>query len=228
MPKTDANWETLWQDRDILTRWQQPNQDVTELLQVLHHHQCRRILDLGFGIGRHIVYFAQSGFEVYGVEETKSGITFCDQWLKHLGLDAILARGDMSNIMTLFKTNFFDFVLCWNVIYHARFEKIVETIAGIRQVLRENGLLYITFNSTNNRYCGQGTEIESGTFIGAKEKKDGDHIHHYSDKEEVCRLLEGFDLIMMVEREEQVGVQIFPDTYHWYVLAQRLPDNRAC
>ncbi len=221
MASSTTNWESLWGDDSVLTRWQEPYKDLVNLVPILQSAQYRRVLDLGCGAGRHIILFARSGFETYGIEETESGLSHCREWLKRLGLTAHLIKGDMSDLGQ-FETGFFDIVVCWHVIYHARLTKMVATLKEIHRVIRPGGLLYITFNSTNNKHYGQGTEIEPNTFIGAKEKLDGEHVHHYSTRDEIHRLLDEFTITSVQEKEDTIAGQTFPETYHWHVIAQKL------
>jgi 2-polyprenyl-3-methyl-5-hydroxy-6-metoxy-1,4-benzoquinol methylase len=45
---------------------------------------------LGCGSGRHVVYLAKNGFEVYGIDIAKSGIKIAKEWLKDEKLKANL------------------------------------------------------------------------------------------------------------------------------------------
>src|SRR6266567_3686932 len=167
-----SNWESLWKDENVRAHWQEPEEELRELVSVLQKSQGQRVLDVGFGIGRHIILFARGGFDIYGIEATASGLSYCREWLRQQNLTAHLIQGDMSDTGQ-FEEGFFDVVVCWHVIYHAHLAKIGLTLKGIHRVLRPGGFLYITFNSTRNKHYGQGTEVEPNTFIAAQKKLDG-------------------------------------------------------
>ncbi len=53
----------------------------------------KKVLDIGFGLGRHLVFFAKEGFDTYGIEITQSGFDHCKEWLEVEGLDADICIG---------------------------------------------------------------------------------------------------------------------------------------
>lgn len=213
-------WETFWKNVDLRADWQAPTQEVRELLSLFQAHLCRRVLDIGCGIGRHLLLFARAGFEAYGLEPTASGLAQCREALQRSHLTAHLFQGEMQDL-SAFETGFFDVVVCWHVIYHAYLATIVATLGEIRRVMRPGGFLVVTFNSTKNKHFGEGNEVEPSTFLGAKNKLDGDLPHHFSTRKEVLRLVEGFHVISIEEKEETHAGQVIPQTYHWHVVAQK-------
>ena len=117
---------------------------------------------------------------------------------------------------------FFDFVLSWNVIYHTTRQGMIEVLGEIERVLRADGLLYLTLNSTRNQHCGGGTEVEPYTFDNP-DKVDGQHLHHYSDAEDVRDLLARFHIESMQESEQGPTGQVNAGSWHWTILARRAP-----
>jgi len=211
-------WETNWRERHSRELWTAPDSEVVELVRMLRSEDVRRVLDLGFGLGRHLIFFAREGFETYGIEPTTSGYAYCRDWLKAEGLRADIRIGDMSGLP--YGDEFFDFVLSWNVIYHGTLAQLRRALEEIRRVTRRRGLVYLTLNSTRNKDCGHGTEVEPNTFMNPL-KTDGDLPHHYSDGEEVKGLLEDWDMMRVEEREESFADTLHPDTYHWMVLVRK-------
>jgi 2-polyprenyl-3-methyl-5-hydroxy-6-metoxy-1,4-benzoquinol methylase len=49
-------------------------EDIPKILALFKKHNVNRILDLGCGSGRHVIYFAKKGFDVYGIDVAKEGI----------------------------------------------------------------------------------------------------------------------------------------------------------
>lgn len=215
---TSRSWDDLWQDKERLLRWSKPDSDVKGLIPRLKGENITRVLDLGFGLGRHVILLAKEGFDTYGIEGSKSGVDHCRRWLAAESLQASVSQGDISTIP--YADDFFDFALSWNVIYHATFDKMRAALMEIQRVTCGNGLLYLTLNSTRNKHYGRGTEVEPGTFRNP-EKLDGEHLHHYSDEEEVRRLLKDWQIISLKEEEETLSGNRFPDSWHWMILARK-------
>ena len=213
-----ATWETLWQGKEAQLRWSEPDEDVVMLIPRLKRENVHRVLDLGCGIGRHVIFLAKSGFETYGLESSEHGLVHCTKWLAAEGLKAELIPGDMHALP--YEAGFFDFVLSWNVIYHTMRDSISGILSEISRVTRQNGLLYLTLNSTKNKHCGNGTEVEPGTFDNP-EKEDGQHLHHYSDENDVRDLLSAWYIEEMKESEETLSGKLYPGSWHWMILARK-------
>jgi tellurite methyltransferase len=112
-PKT---WEAAWQERHSHELWSVPDPKVVALLETLRGESAETVLDLGFGLGRHVILFAGEGFDTYGIEPTRSWFAYCEEWLEAEGLRADIRIGEMTELP--YENGFFDFVLSWNVIYH--------------------------------------------------------------------------------------------------------------
>jgi cyclopropane fatty-acyl-phospholipid synthase-like methyltransferase len=53
------------------------------------------ILDLGCGSGRHVLYLAQQGFTVFGLDSAPAGVELTQQALQTAGLSAYLDLHDL-------------------------------------------------------------------------------------------------------------------------------------
>jgi len=211
-------WDSLWQNNEWLLLYSKPDRDVFHLVPQLRRENVTKILDLGFGLGRHVILLAREGFEVHGIEETKNGVEYCRQWLESEDLQALIRQGDMASIP--YPDRFFDFALSWNVIYHGTLKKMKTVLKEIWRVTCDNALLYLTLNSTRNEYYGKGVEVEPNTFDNP-EKVDGEHLHHYSDEKEVRELLGDWQIISLKEEEEIFSGKRFPNSWHWMIFARK-------
>jgi cyclopropane fatty-acyl-phospholipid synthase-like methyltransferase len=59
---------------------------------------ARRVLDLGCGAGRHLVYLAREGFEMHGMDIAENGLAHAQRWLESESLAAELIKSDMGTI----------------------------------------------------------------------------------------------------------------------------------
>jgi len=164
-----------------------------------------KILDAGCGNGRHVLFFAEQGYDVYGLDITREAVEMATAWLNRRGLKAHLELGDIKNMS--FEDKFFDVVICYGVLDHIRFSEAKEAIQEIRRVCTPGAYFYITLRSTRDSEFGRGQEIEKNTFT-LQEGYEKGFIQHFFDLEEINELLEGFG-IFDIECHEQ----IFPDIY---------------
>jgi len=205
-------WDEIWKTEKGRAWWLEPEPFVVSLLPRFETEGLEQVLDLGFGLGRHSILLAKSGFEVYGIDTSPAGLQFALQWAEREGMTLDLALGDMSQLP--YAGDFFDLILAWNVIYHGTVEYIQRTVAEIVRCLRPGGYLLCSLISTRDAQCGLGEEIEKGTYVisGHEEKS---YPHHYSDREEVETLLGAFTLL---ECEDVARGR--PGSYHWQILAR--------
>jgi cyclopropane fatty-acyl-phospholipid synthase-like methyltransferase len=214
---TGKSWGNLWRDENFRREYLEPEPAVEDAVANWRAEEASRILDLGFGIGRHVILLARSGLEAFGIEGAREGHQFCETWLAQEGLKAELKVGDIKELP--WPDDFFDGVISWNVIYHGTVDDIRNTIVQVRRVLKTECLFLLTLNSTLNNNCGHGEEIERHTYANM-DKPDGDHLHHYSDEEEVYRLFEDWEIETVYKEEGKYLGKTYPGSWHWGILVR--------
>jgi SAM-dependent methyltransferase len=206
-------WDKAWQTEEGRRKWLAPDPFVVAAVETLRAAEVRRVLDLGFGVGRHAILLAKTGFEVFGLDASDSGLAYTQAWADQEGLALKLRTGDMAALP--YATGFFDALLTWNVIYHGTAETIRCTLGEIERCLRPRGYLVCSLISRAHDVCGQGIEIEPATYVipGSGERE---HPHHYFDRADIDAYLRNFELL----RCEDVTQSRATD-YHWQILARR-------
>jgi len=120
----------------------EPQEDIPGMVKEFKKHGVKKILDLGCGTGRHLVYLAKKGFEVYGIDIAEEGIKQAKQWLKSERLKANLKISSIYEKLP-YENNFFDAVISTYTIHHQKIEKIRKTIKEIERILKPGGLIFI-------------------------------------------------------------------------------------
>lgn len=149
------------------------------------------VLDLGCGTGRHIVYLARCGFSVFGLDNSHQGLKITRQWLCEEGLKANLRSQSMTRKFP-YKNSFFDAILSFQVIHHAKFASIQRIVRETKRVLKKNGLLFITVPSKKNQATSY-TQLEPNTFIPLDGPEKG-LPHHYFTPEELREVFKDFNI----------------------------------
>lgn len=162
---------------------------VADMFVSEHIH---RVLDLGSGGGRHTLYFAAKGFDMYALDSAPTGLAHTLKLLDERHLSAHLALHDAATLP--YDDSFFDAVIGIQVIHHNMLEGVKRTIAEIARVLRPNGLIWITMPVSQNEPSTSQNQIEPGTFIPLNGREKG-LPHHYFSSEEIPILFRPFSLL---------------------------------
>jgi SAM-dependent methyltransferase len=165
---------------------------VVEALPTFKRNKIKRVLDLGCGAGRHCVYLAKNGFDVFGVDASLSALRLARKWSQEENLSVTLTQATMTHIP--FRDCRFDAVISVSVIHHALKADIAKTIGEVHRILKRNGLFSANLTSLNDPRYGTGQKVEAGTFrtLEAFEEKRFEELHHYFTKQEASEQLACF------------------------------------
>ncbi len=192
----------------------EPVSFVASLLPKFKKEDLKKILDIGFGAGRHSILFAKEGFDVYGIDTSESGLEYANKWARKEKITLHLELGEMNDLP--FENDFFDLIIAWNVLYHGALDSVRKSIEEIRRCLKQDGYLLCSLISVKNDKYGLGEEIERKTFVVAEEKEKS-YPHHYFDRKEIRQYLIGFSLLRCKDVE-----QFRSGDFHWHILAKLL------
>ncbi|MGI6189793.1 MAG: methyltransferase domain-containing protein [Caldicoprobacteraceae bacterium] len=163
---------------------------------------CKKIMDLGCGTGRHSIYMAEQGFEVYATDISETGLEITRSKARKLNLNNIIFKQHDMRKMP-YDNNSFDGILCVWTTGHGTLEDSRKNVNEIYRVLKPNGVVVIDYVSTLDENYGKGEEIEKDTFINNVEGEEN-IPHHYSTIEELRELYGNFSYL-----------EIFPIDYHF-------------
>ena len=120
------------------TGWR--NKERKDITYFSSEWKAGKILDVGCGNGRNLLYFAKKGFEVYGIDFSKEMIKqakemFNKNKIKLKSNQLIVA--DMRKIP--FEDENFDYIICVASLHHIPKKDHGTAIAEIKRVLKKNG-----------------------------------------------------------------------------------------
>lgn len=150
-----------------------------------------RTLDLGCGQGRHAIYFAENGFDSYGIDYIESVIEEAKQKASEKGVSVNFQAMDVLELN--FPANFFDAVLDLSVLDHIKPEDWDTYLFNISKVLKRGGYLILTEFSVNDKRV-----VEKQ---GGKNFFENDiHYDHYFKMDEIEKLFgKKFEIIRTTE-----------------------------
>jgi SAM-dependent methyltransferase len=207
MPSSKNPWDKVFKEHGAF--FEEPHEDIAHIVKLLAGKRARRVLDLGCGSGRHVVYLARNRFSVSGLDSSPEGIKMTRAWLRNEGLRANLRLHSMTKPLP-FKDGFFDAVISVQVIHHATLAEIRKVVKEIARVLKQDGIVYVTVPKLRNQ-AEAFQEIEPGTFIPLDGLEKG-LPHHYFIPEGLRELFKDFEItdIHLDSREHYCLLAIRP------------------
>jgi SAM-dependent methyltransferase len=146
------------------------------------------VLDLGCGIGRHVVYCHQMGLDAYGIDLSEAAVAVARSWSAEHGIEnpeKRILQGDVRNLP--WPDSFFKVAVSHGVLDSMHLEIARAACKELARTLAHGGLLYCDLISGDDssharEYCGEdivSTRHEKGTiqsyfnFLKLKELFDG-------------------------------------------------------
>jgi len=199
MASIKDTWLDWYKDRRI-------DENVTLFVKRLLEAKVRRVLDFGTGTGRHTVYVAKMGFEVYGFDWSDAAILTTKQELCKEDVSANLTVWDMNETPLPYADGFFDAILAVKVLHHTYLEKIKRIASEIARITHNGGYLYVespTYEEAMRQKLEgmRFDEPEPGTFIPLEGEEVGVPHHHFT-RNEILNIFEKFEPISLEVRNE--------------------------
>lgn len=184
--------EWNWNNADK-ERWLSPSEDSIYLAKKWAEEGARSILDLGCGLGRHALYFAQKGFKVTAVDLSKEAVESAKILRKKNQVDFLCKRADMMQLP--FANDAFDRVFSYHVISHQDTEGVQNVVNEITRVLKPGGKVFLTLCSKKH-YAFEDERfphIDANTVLKT-EGAEVDVPHFFADKEALKNLFHDYTL----------------------------------
>lgn len=226
MGNSQATWDQFWASDEEHAWWKKPAPEVLEFIGSQSPQSRPDVLDLGCGLGRHAIAFAQAGFRVTATDASEAAIQHLQEWAGRLNVQISTRRCDVLDESFLPDT--FDIVLSYNVIYHGRREDFGRAICHVRGMLRVGGLFFFTCPTREDGKYGHGPQIAPHTFACDKSITPGD-IHYFADESDLDELLAGFAVLSRRKDQGHWDNRGTPQFYStWQVLASKTAPASPC
>jgi SAM-dependent methyltransferase len=192
--KTMPSWEEIFKNQGYF--FLDPHPDIAHLAELFKNHSVKRILDLGCGTGRHLVYLSKLGFQMEGFDSSPHAIALAQKWLDEEDITAAIREHAMERSFP-YPDMSFDAVISIQVIHHNILKDILFTISEIERVLKPRGLVFVTVpilgsKPVNPKKDWQLHQVENGTYIPQSGPESGIH-HHYFTEDELCEAFNKFE-----------------------------------
>ncbi len=140
-----------------------------------------RVLEVGCGNGKSLRPLVHAGYEVTGLDISKSAIASLGD------CNAELIHGDIYDFRSRKK---FDGIVCRYVLGALKSEDREKAVENIGKLLKKNRFVFFEDFSIGDMRFGKGERIEKNTF-----RRGNGIVYHYFTLQEVKRLFSGFKTI---------------------------------
>jgi SAM-dependent methyltransferase len=194
-------WEKSYANRDNFTfypseevirfvsRYIRKRTGLSEFRDIHSLDHAPRLLDLGCGIGSHVLFAYQTGLEVYGVDLSQTALAVATERAAQVGLPPDrLQQADIQHLP--WPDGFFDYVISRAVLDSMHFEIARVAVSEVARLLSAHGLFYCDLISADDRHPSDfsGEEIVTGTL-------ETGTVQSYFDVPKIQRLIEGHFVI---------------------------------
>jgi ubiquinone/menaquinone biosynthesis C-methylase UbiE len=176
---------------------------VADFAEDLKREGAKRVLDLGCGAGRHTILLGKASFQVVALDISETALKTLEGRLKTASIaNVTLVKHEMLKLP--FIDDYFDGVICTNVLHHGRLVEIKRSIREIHRVLRGGASAFVVALSMADYRRGNGRRLERNTYLFTYGEERG-IIHHFFSRQELHSCFRNFENLFLKERVVPVG-----------------------
>lgn len=194
------NNERMWGEKPADTTW--------TVLEILQKRNISSVLIPGFGYGRNAKLFYDAGFEVTGIEISKTAIERARKVFKS---DVIIHHGSVTD-MPFDKTRY-QSVYCYSLIHLLNKAERIKLIHDCYSQLKQNGTMVFVALSVNDKRFGLGEELERNTF----HSPHGLNLYFYDE----ASIKEEFGPYNLIEAKEIDEPEMNPKERLWMIVCEK-------
>ena len=200
-------WESAYQSNKRM--WgDNPADNARTVIKLIQKQNIKSVLIPGFGYGRNAKVFYDEGFDVTGIEISKTAIK---RARKHFGSDVTIHHGSVTD-MPFDKTEY-ESIYCYSLIHLLNKPNRTKFINDCYSQLKPNGIMVFVALSVSDKRFGLGEEIDKNTFRSPQ----GLNLYFY-DK---ASIKEDFGDYNIIEAKEINEPEENPDEKHWMIVCER-------
>lgn len=200
-------WESAFRSNDKM--WgETPTDNARNILELFQRNKIKSVLIPGFGYGRNAKVFYDKGFNVSGIEISKTAI---ERARKYFGNDVTIHHGSVTDMP--FNKARYEAIYCYSLIHLLDKSNRLKLIKDCYFQLIPNGLMVFVALSTNDRRFSEGNEVSKNTF----HSPHGLDLYFYEE----AAVKEEFGDYNIIELKEINEPEENPNERHWMIVCKK-------
>lgn len=124
--------------------------EKTFLNKIFTEHKVKKVLDCACGTGQHLLMLAESGYDVWGSDYSKSMLEVANKNLQKRGYNIPLIQCDFRYLEQQFDMKFDAIICLTNSLPHLHTdEDLITALRSMKSRLNQNGILVLTQGTTH-------------------------------------------------------------------------------
>jgi SAM-dependent methyltransferase len=185
-------WETKFKNGGLMWDFL-PSDSAIRTLDIFKSNKLNQILIPGFGYGRNARVFIENGFDVTGIEISKSAIELA----RANGINCIIHHGSVTSMP--FDDKRYDGIFCYALIHVLNKKERQAFLKSCLNQLKDNGLMIFVVASTQSSMFGMGKKLSKNRF----KISNGLNVYFY-DNVSISKEFSKYGLIDYEEIEEPI------------------------
>lgn len=199
--------------------WQEPSMGSYYLVHRWWSQGKKDFLDLGCGLGRHTIQFAEAGFNTSGFDLSENSIEKTREYAEKAGVKVDLKVGDMLHLP--YGGASFDCIYCYNVISHTDTKGAYAMAEELKRVLKPGGECYLTLCSKQSWGFQQDWPLlDKNTKPRLVEGPEYGVPHFYADYELILDIYKDFEIVQVFQLEDHITPGEV-SSFHFHVLIRK-------
>ena len=221
------SWNKIWDEIFLSKKWgQYPGEPLITFIAKYFYEKERsqiKILEIGCGPGANLWFCAREGFEVYGIDISKSAVIQCQERLNN---EIPYWKGKIvQGIATKlpFRELYFDAVIDNECCSCIELEDAIKTYNEAWRVLKPKGKLFIRTFSSGSDGDQTGKEISKNTWVTNSGKTAGKGPIRYTHDSDFKKLLPDNKFRTITKeltKESNTNIQKW--TIEWLIVVEKI------
>jgi SAM-dependent methyltransferase len=204
-------WESNFREKQEMWGFE-PTSSVVYTAELMKDNGLKKLLIPGFGYGRNAQYFTEKGFDVTGIEISKTAIELAR---KHYGDNTKVYHGSVCDMP--FDEEVYDTIFCHALIHLLDEKDRLKLIKNCYNQLRVGGYLVFVVISTNDKSYGIGEKLSHNRY----RTKHGVNLFFY-DEIAVEKEFGNYGLVSINEiQEPPKTIENKPSQLFWQITCKK-------